>query len=240
MKIGDIEKMGDGNLKITLPKTKNKKRREFVIDGGDEPGINLLEKMRKYLDIRPANVPSGRFFLRYTNGKCIRQPIGIHTMGDYPRKIASFLNLPNATLYTGHCFRRSSISMLADTGVDISVVQRHAGLGSAKVAEGYVERSEGNKCRIAAKILGSKHSSYGEGSSSGNSVDVKSESGEGSSNVVEVNVDDESSSSSDAQNITISSQSNEHVVQTTNNFQFPPSLFNIQKMDNVTINVYQK
>ena len=55
-----------------------------------------------------------------------------------------------------HCFRRSSASLLADCGVDISVLKRHGGWTSDKMANGYVEHSENNKRKISEDILGKK------------------------------------------------------------------------------------
>ncbi|KAJ8910666.1 hypothetical protein NQ315_011184 [Exocentrus adspersus] len=71
-----------------------------------------------------------------------------------PKNIASFLNLPYLEQYTGHCFRRSSTSILADSGADLLTIKRHGGWKSNTVAEGYIDTSKGNKKKIAAKILG--------------------------------------------------------------------------------------
>ena len=71
-----------------------------------------------------------------------------------PRDIATFLKLEEPERYTGHSFRRSSASWLADGGADKDTIMRHGGWKSATVAEGYVETSEGNKKQIAAQIFG--------------------------------------------------------------------------------------
>ncbi|KAJ8971088.1 hypothetical protein NQ317_006501 [Molorchus minor] len=55
--------------------------------------------------------------------------------------------------YTGHCLRRSSATLLADAGVDITTIKRHAGWKSTTVAEGYVENSIENKTKIANQVL---------------------------------------------------------------------------------------
>lgn len=56
--------------------------------------------------------------------------------------------------YTGHCFRRSSTSLLANAGAELSVIKRHEGWRSGCVAEGYIKASVANKCKIAHQILG--------------------------------------------------------------------------------------
>lgn len=75
-------------------------------------------------------------------------------LGSCPRRIAEFLKLDNSDLYTGHCFRRTSATLLADSGADITVLKRHGGWKSNSVAEGYVESSLQNKKKIAANIMG--------------------------------------------------------------------------------------
>jgi len=67
--------------------------------------------------------------------------VGIHSFGSMPSKIAIFLKLENPTQYTGHCFRRSSATVLAGHGADITTLKRHGGWKSTTVAEGYIEHS---------------------------------------------------------------------------------------------------
>ncbi|KAJ8981827.1 hypothetical protein NQ317_003871 [Molorchus minor] len=94
-----------------------------------------------------------RLFLYYKAGKCSSQPVGKNTMGKIPSVVASYLKLPDVACYTGHCLRRSSATLLADAGVDITTIKRHAGWKSTTVAEGYVENSIENKTKIANQVL---------------------------------------------------------------------------------------
>lgn len=119
-------------------------------------GVSALEIYRKYTLLRP-NVTHKTFFLKYQNGKCNKQVVGIHTFGKMPSVIAKYLQLPNSNEYTGHCFRRTSASLLADAGGDILTLKRHGGWKSSTVAEGYVEDSITNKVEIANKILKEKN-----------------------------------------------------------------------------------
>ncbi|KAJ8972909.1 hypothetical protein NQ317_008799, partial [Molorchus minor] len=43
-------------------------------------------------------------------------------MGKIPSVVASYLKLPDVACYTGHCLRRSSATLLADAGVDITTI----------------------------------------------------------------------------------------------------------------------
>lgn len=150
-----IKDMGSFIL-IDIPNTKTNVRREFTISSGNIENVDLLVIFRKYFSLRPSPIENSRFFLGYRNGKCTRQPVGINTIGGMPKKIAEFLKLPNPATYTGHCFRRTSATILADAGADITTIKRHGSWKSSNVAEGYIENSVGYKLQVAAKILGNK------------------------------------------------------------------------------------
>ncbi|KAJ8979282.1 hypothetical protein NQ317_004427 [Molorchus minor] len=129
--VDDIEDVGS-SLIVKIPNTKTKIPRIFVVtDVG-----NMLELFRKYLSLRPPHGKHKRLFFVLQS-----------------RKIASYLKLPDVACYTGHCLRRSSATLLADVGVDITTIKRHAGWKSTTVAEGYVENSIENKTKIANQVL---------------------------------------------------------------------------------------
>ena len=75
--------------------------------------------------LRPSNVEINRFFLCYRNGKCTRQVIGVNTIANMPRIAAQFLKLSEPERYTSHTFRRTSATLLADSGADILTLKRH-------------------------------------------------------------------------------------------------------------------
>nr|XP_015840866.1 PREDICTED: uncharacterized protein LOC103315242 isoform X2 [Tribolium castaneum] len=87
------------------------------------------------MEIRPTKTPHNRFFINYTKEKCTIQPVGIHKIG-------------------GHCFRRSSASLLANAGATMERIKRHGGWRSTTVAEGYIEECENTKIKVANLILG--------------------------------------------------------------------------------------
>ncbi|XP_064212309.1 uncharacterized protein LOC135265892 [Tribolium castaneum] len=133
-------------LLVHIPDTKTKTERQFVI-GGNFYGI-----CKKYMELRPQDVHTTRFFLNYQRGKCTRQPVGINKFGSLPCQVATFLKLPNPTSYTGHCLRRSSATLLVDAGADITALKRHGGWRSTTVAETYIDHSLNNKIQTANKI----------------------------------------------------------------------------------------
>lgn len=77
----------------------------------------------------------------------------MNTISKIPAIIANYLNLPNSDLYMGHCFRRSSATLLVNRGGDITQLKRHGGWRSTTVAEGYIEESINEKIETAKKIL---------------------------------------------------------------------------------------
>lgn len=146
MNLNDIDDLGS-KLLIKIPDTKTKKPRSFIVND------TYLEIYRKYTDMRPIDFNSSRFFFKIANGKGLKRPIGIHQFGKMPQTVATYLKLPNANEYTGHCFRRSSATILVDTGADLTSLKRHGGWKSSTVAEGYIDDSISNKIEVASRIF---------------------------------------------------------------------------------------
>ncbi|KAJ8919298.1 hypothetical protein NQ315_003882 [Exocentrus adspersus] len=151
--ISDVTDM-DHALLVNVRNTKNNVDRNFIINNSNKNGIDLIEVCRKYMALRKPETTHSRFFVRYEKSQCTVQAIGKNTFGKIPQKVAEYLNLPNSTLYTGHCFRRTSASLLADSGASIDVWKRHGGWKSASVAEGYIENSINTKKIVADSIFG--------------------------------------------------------------------------------------
>lgn len=146
-------KMEQNLILIKIPDNKTHSSRTFAITG--EKNLSII---RKYIALRSKNTPHNRFFVNYQNKQCTTQCVGINKFGKMPSDVAAFLKLPNPEQYTGHCYRRSSATTLADAGVNITNLKRHGGWLSTKVAEGYVEESIENKKDIAGKVLKSSNS----------------------------------------------------------------------------------
>lgn len=140
-----LVKQGDIYV-VKIPDTKTKQPRSFVLEGENATYVN------NYLKLRPMDISTNRFFISYKNGKCAKQVIGKNTIQSAPKTIAKFLNLDNPSGYTGHSFRRSSATILADAGADLLMLKRHGGWKSSTVAEGYVAESVGNKRKIGQLI----------------------------------------------------------------------------------------
>jgi integrase len=103
--------------------------------------------------LRPKHVNHRMLFLRYRNSKCTVQSVGIHTIGGMPKQIALFMGLQAPDKYTGHSFRRTSATLLANAGADLLVLKRHGAWKSSSVAEKYIEDSLESENKIARMIL---------------------------------------------------------------------------------------
>lgn len=131
---------------VVIPETKTNLARKFAID------IEYAGFMRKYINLRPKNVPHRRFFLNYQKGKCTQQPIGRNKFLNIPRIIADFLHLENLTLYTGHSFRRTSTTLLCDSGASMTTLKQHGRWRSSSCLEEYIANSDTKKQLVGNMI----------------------------------------------------------------------------------------
>lgn len=80
------------------------------------------------------------------------QPMGRNTIGSIPKYIATFLELENPGSYTGHCFRRSSATALADTGASSVTLKRQFRWKSDTVCQSYIDQSKKIKLDVAKSL----------------------------------------------------------------------------------------
>ncbi|XP_044595729.1 uncharacterized protein LOC123272797 [Cotesia glomerata] len=156
LKTTDIEDTGS-KFVVTIADTKNYYPRSFVI--GDE----FYKKVQGYMAIRPNDTTTDRFFLFYHHGKCTKQVIGKNKFSEVPKTMAIFLQLENPERYTGHSFRRTSATLLANSGATLTMIKNHGCWRSSSVAEGYIENSLGNKMRIFERIVDAEKPSTSTG-----------------------------------------------------------------------------
>lgn len=156
-------------LIINIPDSKTKTQRSFVVSEYFYPTV------KKYMSILRANHENNNrlsFFRKYSNGKCTKQNVGINTLGNVPSQIATYLGLPDAKTYTGHCFRRTSATILVDAGGDLLDLKRHGGWQSSAVAEGYVDNSMSSKAKNSTKITSAIAGNSKDSTTSNNNVTV--------------------------------------------------------------------
>lgn len=164
-------------IMVHIPKTKNGEARSFTVKG------EFYEIYKRYASLRPEAVDHGRFFVNYQGGKCTKQPIGLNKFGSMPSQVATFLGLHNPKAYTGHCFRRTSATLLVEGGADMEMLKRHGGWKSNAVAAGYVKSSEKSKGQICDAITSSIHlpGTSSKGDSANSSIHLPGPSSKGDS-----------------------------------------------------------
>lgn len=144
----DVE-VHKNTILVKIRNTKTNIDRSFGITG------KYYELCKKYISLRPDPCQAPCFFINYQRGKCTQQRVGINKFGALGKTIADYLQLPNSDQYTGHCFRRTSATLLIDAGGDITTLKRHGGWKSTTVAEGYIDDSMNNKILVSNSILNS-------------------------------------------------------------------------------------
>ena len=80
----------------------------------DYKSVEIYRKLlTKFIDFIKK---SGRFFRNFNakSNNCSLQPMGINSLVAIPKFVASYLELENPEKYTGHCFRKSSVTALSD------------------------------------------------------------------------------------------------------------------------------
>lgn len=150
-------------ISIQIPNTKTHTPRAFLITD-----IFWLTLIKQYLELRQ-KIDHEKLFLQMRAGKITKQPYGHNSLSQFPKKIASFLKLPNENSFTGHCFRRTAATLLINNGGDLTQLKRLGGWKSSTVAEGYIDSSEANQLNTA-KIISNESTSSGSLSSASSSA----------------------------------------------------------------------
>ena len=94
-----------------------------------------------------------RTFTRYENGRLFNVAIGKNVLALVPQKVALFLNLENASSFTGHSIRRTSASVGAENGITALQLKELGGWKSDTVAASYIESSTRHRAEIASGLL---------------------------------------------------------------------------------------
>lgn len=132
----------------------------------------VVPNSQKCIDSRPPDCKLHEIFLGFRDGKCINQPMGINTIGSVPKKIAAYLQLPDAKAYTGHALRRTSATIYANAGGTVLGLKDLGAWNSPGVAESYVGQSRFNKLNtstlITNAVMGTAHAEAPRSDDDGN------------------------------------------------------------------------
>lgn len=148
MKVSQVEEIPTDKFLVTIHDNKNNYPGQFII------GKLFYNKIKDYISLRPNDQEfSDRFFIHYTKGRCTRQPMGRHKIAEVPKNIATYLNLDDAPRFTGHCFRRTSATLLSESGATMQQIKQLGRWRSDIIAQGYIEHSIRNKELIYNGII---------------------------------------------------------------------------------------
>ncbi|KAF2897040.1 hypothetical protein ILUMI_09134 [Ignelater luminosus] len=107
-------------LLFTIPDVKTHQPRTFTVINDNGSDVEYRALYRKYAGLHfDKSAVERRFFLKYINGRGTNQVVGINTFGRLASMIARYLNLKVLHLFMGHCFRRSSATLLTNAGADL-------------------------------------------------------------------------------------------------------------------------
>lgn len=119
---------------VNIPETKKSGPKLFLISG------EFAKIVQKYMQLRPANVTTDRFFLQYHQGECQCQVIGKNKVAIVPKEIAKFLKLDDFKSYTGHSFQPT---ILSSSGIETTIKRRR--WKSSKIGDGQLQNDPLNK-----------------------------------------------------------------------------------------------
>ena len=111
----------------------------------------VILRMEKYDHaLSECKLEEGRIFKTYRkrqNGKgyYVNQPMGKHLLSKFPSNVASFLDLPNPSTYTGHAFRRTAANVMAEGGISSSLMKKHFNWRSENTSQKYLENTDNAK-----------------------------------------------------------------------------------------------
>ena len=139
MKVKDVQDIGNSRILVSITDNKDDYAEDFLI------GNLYYDKIKKYIDLRPPDQFSDRFFINFQEGKCTRQPIGYNKIRKTPSMIATDLSLNEPKNYTGHCFRRTAATLLSESGGNLTQIKQMGRWRSDAIAQGYIENSVYNR-----------------------------------------------------------------------------------------------
>jgi len=114
------------------------------------------------------HIPQERLWIKYDirRGKFVNSPIGKNTLAKNAMLVATALFKPDPSLFTGHSFRVSSATALADAGASVIALKNLGGWKSSTVAESYVRDSKKAKIDTAGLLSSTSKSSKSSSKSS--------------------------------------------------------------------------
>ena len=138
--------------------------RFLIPRGPGESGVCLASIVDTYLNAlandrvdTPGNSPlirTGRNAVSNKPSVFVNSPIGVNYLYDVGKDVAKFLHLAEPNRYTGHCFRRTSATELANSGATVMEMKQKFHWTNDKMPLVYVANSDANQCKMAKLLTG--------------------------------------------------------------------------------------
>ena len=122
------------------------KKAIFAID--NETCVQILTQ---YIVLFPEAQRVGRFLRYFQDEKSTNRPVGKNKIAEYPKRVATFLGL-SPEGFTGHCWRRTTATILSETDIPLIQFKNAGGWHSDSVCQGYVQESKREKLQISSRI----------------------------------------------------------------------------------------
>ena len=119
-----------------------------------ETYLDALEVDRVPVDGTCPLIRTGKKPSNSKPSKFINSPIGVNYLYAVGKDIAAFLELPDPSRYTGHCFRRTSVTVMANAGATVLELKQKCHWKNDKMANVYVANSDANMNKMAKLLTG--------------------------------------------------------------------------------------
>ena len=147
--IGCIKKSADGYM-ISFQTAKMRKTfpqfADFLLPKLEYPSLCPCTMLEAYQEMLPTDRRLPGVFITYRvnkegKGTFIHSQLGQNSISKFGIEAATFLGLSNPESYTGHCWRRTSATAMADAGASIEQLKTAGRWRSTTAAEGYLANS---------------------------------------------------------------------------------------------------
>jgi hypothetical protein len=120
-----------------------------------EVEVNTINQYMACFESQDAK--KGRFIRKLTDRvggiSSTNQIVGKNTAANYGEKIAEALGLSDSKSYTGHCFKRTSITFGADSGMSMVQLKAHSEHKSDYSVQQYIDQSMNQKLLAANSVF---------------------------------------------------------------------------------------
>ena len=153
----DITEITNGTMSVRVKAYKTDpsgKGHTFIVTPKPNPKLCAVTRMRNCMKLTTTTTKKvNRLFRSISkNGKKSDIPIGVNKIGTMPKTTVKFLKLPDADTFTGHSFRRTSATILSESGIGLVGLKQHGRWKSTNVAERYVNNTNSSKTSVSNMI----------------------------------------------------------------------------------------